>query len=398
MNAPSAPAAAPPRYALRMWLFFAGYFVFGGVAIPFFPVWLDSRGLSDVEIAAIIAVPGFLRVFLTPFAGIFADRAPNRRFAAICFTLPAAAVFLLAWPLEGFWPLLVIVAVSFTVWGLALPVGEALALTGMRRFGLDYGRMRIGGSVSFIIVNLGAGAVIALLHAEAIFWMMFAALAVSALVSFGLPVTPPAVRALDDRGRPSRPPLLPVLREPAFLILILVGALIQSSHAMLYSFGSLFWHAQGFGGVAIGAFWAIGVACEIVFFIFAAPLVRRFGPLGFLVLGGLAAIVRWLAFPLEPGIAGYLALQALHAFSFGAVYLGNQHMIARAVPEELTASAQGVLAMVIGLFAALATLASGPLYEAYGGDAFALMAVLPAIALVILAVARGWGWLADARG
>lgn len=397
MNAPSAPAAAPPRYALRMWLFFAGYFVFGGVSIPFFPVWLDSRGMSDVEIAAIIAVPGFLRVFLTPFAGIFADRAPNRRFAAICFTLPAAVIFLLAWPLDGFWPLMVVVALSFTTWGLALPVGEALALTGMRRFGLDYGRMRIGGSVSFIIVNLGAGAIIAILHDDAIFWMMFVALAISAVVAFGLPVTPPAVRALDDRGRPTRPPLLPVLREPAFLILILVGGLVQASHAMLYSFGSLFWHAQGFGGVAIGAFWAIGVACEIVFFIYAAPLMRRLGPFGFLVLGGSAAIVRWLAFPLEPGLVGYLALQGLHALSFGAVYLGNQHMIARTVPEELTASAQGVLAMVLGLFTALATLASGPLYETFGGDAFAVMAVLPAIALVILAVARGSGRLETVR-
>jgi PPP family 3-phenylpropionic acid transporter len=397
MNVPSAPAAAPPRYALRMWLFFAGYFVFGGVAIPFFPVWLDSRGMSDVEIAAIIAVPGFLRVFLTPFAGIFADRAPNRRFAAICFTLPAAAIFLLAWPADGFWPLMIVVALSFTTWGLALPVGEALALTGMRRFGLDYGRMRIGGSVSFILVNLGAGAVIAVLHDDAIFWMMFVALAISAVVAFGLPVTPPAVRALDDRGRPTRPPLLPVLREPAFLILILVGGLIQSSHAMLYGFGSLFWHAQGFGGVAIGAFWAIGVACEIVFFIYAAPLMRRLGPFGFLVLGGSAAIVRWLAFPLEPGLVGYLALQGLHALSFGAVYLGNQHMIARTVPEELTASAQGVLAMVLGLFTALATLASGPLYETFGGDAFAVMAVLPALALVILAVARGTGRLEAVR-
>lgn len=397
MNAPSAPAAAPPRYALRMWLFFAGYFVFGGVSIPFFPVWLDSRGMSDVEIAAIIAVPGFLRVFLTPFAGIFADRAPNRRFAAICFTLPAAAIFLLAWPADGFWPLMIVVALSFTTWGLALPVGEALALTGMRRYGLDYGRMRIGGSVSFILVNLGAGAVIAVLHDDAIFWMMFVALAISAVVAFGLPVTPPAVRALDDRGRPTRPPLLPVLREPAFLVLILVGGLVQSSHAMLYSFGSLFWHAQGFGGVAIGAFWAIGVACEIVFFVFAAPLMRRLGPFGFVVLGASAAIVRWLAFPLEPGLVGYLALQGLHALSFGAVYLGNQHMIARTVPEELTASAQGVLAMVLGLFTALATLASGPLYETFGGDAFAVMAVLPALALVILAVARASGRLEAVR-
>ena len=63
-------------------------------------------------------------------------------------------------------------------------------------------------------------------------------------------------------------------------------------------------------------------------------------------------------------------------------------MIARAVPEEVTASAQGVLRWSLGLLTALAMLASGPLYQTFGGDAFAVMAVLPAIALVILAVAR----------
>lgn len=388
MFAPPATAAAPPRYALRMWIFFAGYFVFGGVAVPFFPVWLDHRGLTDVEIAAVMALPGFLRVLLTPIAGVFADRAPNRRFAAICLTLPSALIFLLAWPATSFPPILVIVGLSFTVWQLALPVGEALALTGMRRFGLDYGKMRVGGSVAFIVTNLGAGAVLTLLHAEAIFWLVFAALAISTLVSFGLPVTPPAIRALDDTTKPQKPKLGPVLREPAFLTLILVGGLIQSSHAMLYSFGSLYWRELGFGGVEIGMFWAFAVGCEIMLFQWSGPLMRRIGPFGFLTLGGVAAIARWLLFPLELGFLGYAALQGLHAFTFGAVYVGNQHAIARAVPEEVTASAQGVFAMVVGLLMAIVTLIAGPLYEALGGDAFAVMAILPLVALAILAVFR----------
>ena len=386
MSAPPANAAAPPHYALRMWLFFAGYFVFAGVALPFYPVWLDARGLTDVQIATVIAVPGILRVVLTPFAGMFADRAPNRRFAAICFMAPAAVVFLLAGWSETFVPILLVTAFSFTFWGLALPVGEALALTGMRRFGLDYGRMRLGGSVSFILTNLGAGAVVAVLHSQAVFWMLVAAMGITVAVSFGLPVTPRAIRVLDDRDRPPPPSFRDVLREPAFLTLILIGGLIQSSHAMLYSFGSLFWSDQGFSGFQIGAFWATAVACEIVFFLVSAPLARRWAPYGFFVIGAAAAIIRWLCFPLEPGFVGYLALQGLHAFSFGAVYLANQHAIARIVPDEVIASAQGVLAMMIGLLTGLATLASGPLYAHFGGDAFALMAIMPATALVILFV------------
>src|SRR6185295_7591486 len=151
MTVQPALAAAPPYFALRMWAFFAGYFVFGGVSVPFFPVWLQARGLSEVEIANCVAIPAIVRVLLTPLAG---------RFAAIAFTLPAMAIFLLAWRAEGYLPLLLITGASFTLWALALPVAEALALTGVRRFGVDYGRMRLGGSVAFSITNVGSGALL----------------------------------------------------------------------------------------------------------------------------------------------------------------------------------------------------------------------------------------------
>ncbi|KAB2871243.1 MAG: MFS transporter [Bauldia sp.] len=385
---PAAVTAAPPHYASRMRVFFAGYFIFGGVAVPFFPVWLDARGLSDVEIASIVAIPTIVRVLLTPFAGMFADRAPNRRFAAVTFAVPAAVIFLLAWPATTYWPILLFAGAAFAIWGLALPVAEALALTGVRRFGLDYGRMRLGGSVSFILANLAAGGLLGLFNADAIFWLMAASLAVSVVVSLGLPVTPPALRAVDDTARPVPRPLRFLLAHPGFLALIVVGGLIQASHAVLYSFGSIYWRELGFGGLEIGAFWAIGIVFEVALFMWSGPMVRLFGPFGLLALGGGAATVRWVVMAESPGFIGFAALQALHGLTFGAVYLGNQHAIARAVPEEVTASAQGLFAMVAGILLAATTALAGPLYQSFGKDAFLFMAPIPVVALAILGVYR----------
>ena len=385
---PAAVTAAPPRFAQRVWAFFAGYFVLGGILVPFFPVWLDARGLSDVEIGIIVAAPTLVRVAFTPFAGMFADRAPSRRFAAIVFTVVAALIFPFAYPATTYWPILITTCAAFTIWGLALPVVEALALTGVRRFGLDYGRMRLGGSFSYIVANLGAGALLSVFHADAIFWLIAGALALSAAVSFALPVTPKAVRAADDAARPAPKPFRFLLAHPAFLTLIVVGGLIQASHAVLYSFGSIYWHKLGFDGLDIGFFWAVGVGCEILVFLWSRPLVRVFGPFGLLVLGGAFAVLRWIFMAAEPGFIGFTLLQALHAFTFGAAYLGNQHAIARAVPEEATASAQGLFAMVTGILMAATQMLSGPLYEALGAVAFLVMAPIPAVALVILAVYR----------
>ena len=115
----TAVTAAPPHFAARMRVFYAGFFLFGGVTVPFFPVWLQSRGLNAVEIADVIAIPALIRVFLTPIAGIYADRAPSRRFATITFAVPAALIFLFAWRAEGFLPLLIITGLSFTIYALA---------------------------------------------------------------------------------------------------------------------------------------------------------------------------------------------------------------------------------------------------------------------------------------
>jgi MFS transporter, PPP family, 3-phenylpropionic acid transporter len=388
MSAKTAIVAAPPYFAIRMWAFFAGYFVFSGVSTPFFPVWLQSRGLTEVEIANCVALPGIIRVLLTPLAGLFADRAPHRRVAAITFTLPAAAIFLFAGRAEGYRSILVITGVAFTLWALALPVAEALALTGVRRFGLDYGRMRLGGSVAFIVTNLGSGALLSVLDVGAIFWFMVATLTVAAAVAFALPVTPRAVRALDDRTRPDALHPRKLLAHPAFLALLFVGGLIQASHAVLYSFGSIHWRALGFTGFDIGIFWAIGVACENLLFRQSRAAIRTFGPFGLLVLGGLAAILRWTVYSTDPGFLGFALLQGLHGLTFGATYLGNQHAIARAIPEELTALAQGLFSMISGLLLAGTTFLAGPLYEAFGGRAFLVMTVLPAVALTILAVYR----------
>jgi len=376
------------RFARRMLLFYGGYFVCGGIAVPFFPVWLQAQGLTAVEIASVTAIPTLIRVFLTPLAGLFADRAPNRRFATIALTIPAFFIFLLMWPARTYWPILLISGASFTLWALALPVAEALALTGVRRFGLDYGRMRLGGSVAYVITNVGAGTLIGLLHPEAIFWLVVLALALSVVVSFNLPVTPPAVRAADDAARPVAAPVGKVLRQPAFLALIVVGAIIQSSHAVLYSFGSIHWTALGFSGVEIGAFWAMGVCCEILVFTFSQRLVGIFGPYGLLVAGGLAAIVRWVGLAQNPGFIITALLSCLHGLTFGAVYVGNQHAIARTVPEKATASAQGLFAMVSAVLMAGTTGLAGVLYRGFNGEAFLFMIPLPVLALLILFVYR----------
>jgi PPP family 3-phenylpropionic acid transporter len=338
-----------------------------------------------------------MRVFLTPLAGLYADRAPSRRFAVISLTLPAALVFALAWPFYSFWPLLFISGGAMTLSTLAGPPSLALALTGVRRYRLDFGRMRVVGSIAFAVANIGAGAVLGLLRAEATFWLLLIAMTVSATASFALPVTPPADAATEAKRTDSRS-RREVLGNRAFLALMAACGLTQASQAMLNGFGSIEWTRLGFSGFQIGTYWAIGLGCEIALFVWSAPALRKFGSIGLLIIGAIASILRWSLFPLEFGYWGYAALQAMHGLTFGANALGTQHLIAEIVPERMTASAQGIYAMFLGLLLATTTSLTGPIYAAFGIDGFWFMVPFAAASLLICLAFRRYAAANRAHG
>jgi len=328
-------------------------------------------------------------VVLTPPASIFADRAPSRRFAVRTFTVAAFVSFLFAWPASTYWALLLTTGSAMVLWHLSLPATDALALTGVRRFQLDYGRMRVFGSVTFIGANLGAGALLGVLAPEAIFWLMAAGLALTVTTAFTLPVATPPLRASEgDEPRPRRKPAREILGNPAFLALLVAGGFVQASHGVVYGFGSLYWQRLGFSGFEIGALWAVGVVCEILLFLWSGAVVRRIGDVDLIVVGAVGAALRWSLFPLELGFAGFMLVQALHGLSFGATFLGTQHAIARVVPEEMTASAQGIYAMIAGISMAGVTALAGPLYAAFGGNAFLVMVIPILFALASLSFYR----------
>jgi MFS transporter, PPP family, 3-phenylpropionic acid transporter len=75
-----------------------------------------------------------------------------------------------------------------------------------------------------------------------------------------------------------------------------------------------------------------------------------------------------------PPPAALPALQCLHALSFAATHLGAIGFIARTVPTQLGATAQGYLAIMLGLAMAGGMAVSGVLYARYGSFAYAAMA------------------------
>ena len=286
------------------------------------------------------------------------------------------------WSIHGFWPILAVTLVFFAVWSPIMPLGESLTMLGARTGAIDYGRVRLWGSLSFIAAAVLAGRALADRSEDLVFWLLLATIAFTLAACVVLPdIRPP-------RAEQGRAAALTVLSNRSFVLFLVSAALIQASHAVYYAFGTIHWKSVGYSEDLIGALWAEGVIAEIVLFALGARLLGRLGPARLIASGGLAGVLRWLVTGWTDALPALCVVQVLHAFTFGAVHLGAIHYIAERVPPSLSATAQSLYsAVVMGLAIGLAVLVAGHLYATHGAAAYYAMAALAglggALALVL---------------
>jgi MFS transporter, PPP family, 3-phenylpropionic acid transporter len=376
MRAPRVEAAAPARLAL----FYAASFLVVGIQLPFWPVWLAGRGLDSRQIAIVFGAALWAKVAATPALGALADRLGRRRAVMAVLAALAFAAYLGLWGAAGFAAILALNLVAGVAQSAVMPLGDSITLAAVREGGLDYGRIRVWGSLSFVAAAVGSGLWLAGAPPSGNRILVLVLLAVGLLVAacLAMPASPP------HPAGPSRLQLLGAFAaNRRFWLFVAAASSLQASHQLYYGFGTLYWRGLGFSDGVIGCLWAEGVVAEIVLFCLARPLVARLGPLGLMAASGIAGILRWSLSAALPSLAAAALLQPLHALTFGAGHLGAMHFLSRTVPPGAASSAQALYAAAsAGLGSGLVMLGAGSLYAAFGGRAYLFMALLSAGGLV----------------
>ncbi len=389
----------PRHFELRMSLIFAAVFLSLGVNVPYFPLWLAAKGFGPEEIAIILSAPIFLRVVTTPIISSMADRARDRANVLIAISV-AAFLLSLGYFLSPTYAVVLAVTLAINIfWTPQSPLADSLALSGVRRFGSNYPRMRIWGSLTFLAGNFFGGIILAATSADAVPFMiafgLFAALAAALITPrMGRPrvASPLSASELQTVG--------PSLFNRYFLFFVAGTGVIVASHGLLYGFASIYWKDIGISDSTIGFLWAWSVVAEVCVFLMFNRVFGAISANRVLMIAGVAAILRWIAFPvIEPlgfGVPGFFMVQTLHALSTGLLLIGLQKMIGETVPEERTGAAQGIAYFANGFSTGVGTLACGPLSERLGGDGFYVMAGIAVVGLGLI-VAAGTSPTSQAR-
>ena len=376
MSAEPAPAPLLASRAVRVTLVMSCLYTAAGVILVFLPRWLEAeRGLSGVEIGAVLSLPQLARIIIGPAIAHWADGVADRRtplrLVSIAAVAAYAAFFFLA---SGFWQLLILGLIALSLSQTMTPLIEAATLRATADGRIPYGVARGIGSVAFIFANIIGGLLVARFGVGAtVAWVLLSLASVCASSWLAMLPDPPPQHLVTQRAGFSR--IAGLMRNRRFVILVFACGLIQCAHAFYYGFSTLVWRGQGIPAEVVGLLWAFGVAVEVVFLWCLAPIERRTTPEALIIIGAAGAVIRWIAMGFAP--TGFILwpLQALHVFSFAAAHIGAMRLLFRDTPESSAATAQTLYAgLSAGLLMGMATLLSGALYDAVGVKGYWAMA------------------------
>ncbi|MCW8835538.1 MAG: 3-phenylpropionate MFS transporter [Rhodospirillales bacterium] len=371
--------ASQTGISIRLALFYTASFGVVGITLPFWPVWLGSKGLDASEIGIVLALTISGKTIIAPAVARYADHRGERRRPMIALAALAVLAFSAFWPTNGFWQVFIVSMVFATAWTGIMPLGENLTMLTVHARGLDYGRIRLWGSLAFVVAAVSGGWLLEGRSASIIFILILAGVSLTFLSCLILPDTrPPTSGAIAHR------PFRSLLSNRTFLLFLGAVSLVQASHSVYYAFGTIHWRASGHADDVIGWLWAEGVIAEIILFAIGAGLLRKIGPASAIILAAIAGMVRWGVTASTVQLEPLIAVQALHALTFGAAHMAAMSFIIRAAAPEVSATAQALYAAAAyGIGTGLTMLAAGHLYEAFAGGAYWAMAAMSAMGLVL---------------
>lgn len=349
--------------ALALSSYYFAYFAYVGAYSPYITLYLKALGISAAQIGFLYSIPQVMRIFGPTLWGALADRTgapvPILRLA----TVLALGGFGAVWFGTSFaWLFCAFVVMHFFT-SAQMPLIEAITLDLVRDTPGQYGRIRLWGSIGFILSVLGLG--YALDHAsEHLVLAVITGWLLLVMATAWLMPVPRKHEAKHAEGGS----VGEVLRRPEVKAFFAAGMLNAFAHAALYTFYSLYLIRNGYSKATVGWMWSLGVIIEIGVFQFLPQLTRRFDLTALYFSTFVAILVRFLliAWAVDYWLLLVFA-QTLHAFTFAIYHSSAVALTARYFGPARLARGQALyISLTFGLGGFIGATVSGSLWESIG--------------------------------
>jgi len=380
-------AASRPAQSLNFALFFFAYYGYVGVFSPYASLYFADRGLSATQIGILMSLMQVMRIFGPNLWGWVADQSRRRvlvlRLTSIVAALSFCGMFV-GQSFMFFFALMVTVNLFTSAQG---PISEALMLSSMRGDLTHYGRVRLWGSVGFIVLVTLSGYALDWQGIELMPWIALLMLVMVTSVTFSLHEEPATQHAQPSHS------VRELLSRTSVLSFFASTFLMIAAHSSLYVYYSLYLSDMGYSKTVIGLMWSLGVIAEILFFFYQAPLFRRFGVRKLMLFSLAIAVIRFLMIGWgAQSLSVLLIAQVLHAATFGVHHSASVATLQRWFAGPLQARGQALyISISYGLGGTVGGLLLSACWDTFGARwVYVLAAIMSLLGLFAAQLSYRW--------
>jgi PPP family 3-phenylpropionic acid transporter len=364
------------------------YFVyFGAIGIftPFWSPFLALRGFDAFEIGLLLAIAAGVRSVGPLAFGWLADASGRPTAILRLAALASMLSFALLPLLSGLFGFIVLTVLFCCGWNFIAPSLDAHTLARLGPTSARYGRIRLWGSLGFIVVSWLGGVIFERLGYQLVPSLMMAFICATLLATMSIDSTQLQALAPRTVSFPS------AVRSRPVVYALLVTGLIAVSFGPYYTFFSLYLERFGYSRSVIGFLWALGVIAEIGIFAAGGSMLARYSIRALYIGAAVATAVRWALIAwFADNILVLACAQLLHAMGFAVLHFAVVLTAQRQFPPDAAARGQA-------LFSSLGYGGGGMLGSLFGGIVWSTMspraAYLGAAVVVVLATFCAWGGL-----
>lgn len=365
----------------RLSRFYFSYYFFVGAFVPYWGLYLQSEKFGAADIGILMSLFQISRIFAPNFWGWLADHTGKRAqwikltaFLGLCgFT----AVF---WAHGFFWLFFVMAALSLFT-SSTLPLAESLTLAHLATTNGHYSRIRMWGSLGFIVAAVILGFMIDIAGINSLLWFLLAVQVTLFALSYTLPEPNVEAHPHDDFS------IWQVIKQPNVIAMLVGCALMVTAHGVLYNFYSIYLSAHGYSKGMIGLLWAVGVICEIAIFMLMPKIMKHFSLKTVLLISLVLAVIRFSLIGIAIDHLWVLIFaQTLHAATFGSFHAASVEVITQFFNGRHQAKGQAIYnSVAYGVGGTVGGVAGGYALQYWGGQqTFLLSAVFPLLGLAVI--------------
>jgi len=373
---------AIPYWRLSSFYFF--YFATLGGFLPYWSLYLEHIKFNALEIGELSALMVATKIIAPNIWGWIADHTGKSlrviRIASFFATIIFAGFFFKD---SYFWVAMVTVGFSF-FWNAALPQFEAATLFHLKKEPHRYSKIRLWGSIGFIVTVLLIGIGVDLLSIDYLPEMIIGLLSMIWLVSLVTPETKSSVQRESAIG------IFKIIKQPEIIAFFTVYMLLQVAHGPYYVFYSIYLNQFNYTPTLIGLLWALGVCAEVVLFVFMKQILKSISLRNILLISVFLSICRWLiiAFLVE-SLPFMIFAQLLHAATFGSSHVVAIHLVHKYFGEYHQGKGQALYSSLsFGLGGMIGSLYSGYFWDLHG--AWFVYSVAAASCFIALIISYLW--------